>query len=341
MTSGLVRWFGAHRPAMEDLTVGPITRPAIGFSSETIFTEIAFVRDGVAHAERIVLRLPPASEGVFPEYDLVKQARLQAVLADTEVPVPRPIGVETDESWIGTPFLVMPRVNGAILSNNPSFLRGSWLQERSLADQAAVHANFVDTLAAIHRLDWNGLGLGFLSERPGLTGELDRWESYLTWAAEGSPPQEVVDAYAWCRANPPEPEPPPSLVWGDPGFSNVLIGDSLSPAAVLDWELASLAPAEMDLAWFLAFHEDAELQAGAVMPGFPGREATIARYEEQLGRTLVDFRWFEVFAVARGASCLVRIQRLLLARDLASTEDVAQHPGFGEKLRGLMTGAHG
>ena len=268
----------------------------------------------------------------------MRQARLQEILATTEIPVARPLGVETDTSWIGCPFMLMPRVGGHVLSNNPSYLEGGWLHDRTASEQGRLHGDFLDVLAGMHKLDWRALGLEFLvpDGTPGLTRELQHWGGYLDWASDGSPPTELSEALAWCREYRPDPEPDLGLVWGDPGFSNVIFGEGLAPAAILDWELATIGPAEMDLAWFIAFHDDGVHRSGADMPGFPDRAATIARYEEQLGRGVSDFRWFEVFAILRGASCLVRMQKLFVARGLASEEEVAQHPGFGEKLRGLM-----
>jgi aminoglycoside phosphotransferase (APT) family kinase protein len=232
----------------------------------------------------------------------------------------------------------MPRIRGRILSNNPSYLEGSWLHETRTSAQAELHGQFVDMLADLHRLDWNSLGLGFLvpGGEPDLSAELDRWEEYLAWAADGSPPSVLADTFAWCRENRPNPEPAASVVWGDPGFSNVVFGNEQQPVALLDWELATIAPAEVDLAWFLAMHADAVSRAGADMPGFPERPATVARYEERLGRPIVKLPWFEVFSTACGASCLVRIQKLYVALGVADEEEVARHPGFGDRLTKLM-----
>jgi aminoglycoside phosphotransferase (APT) family kinase protein len=336
---GLERWLGCHRPDLERVAVAPLARAPVGFSSETLFASISFFRDGHPCEEELVARLPPAGDGIFPTYDLVKQARLQQTLNATEIPVAPPLGVETDPSWIGCPFMVMPRVSGRVLSNNPSYLEGGWLHHRTPLEQGRLHGDFLGVLAGIHKLDWTSLGLEFLvpEETPGLVRELEHWGEYLEWASDGTPPAELAEAFAWCREHQPDPEPDLGLVWGDPGFSNVIFGNGLAPAAILDWELATIGPAEMDLAWFIAFHDDAVQRSGSDMPGFPDRARTIAHYEQQLGRPVADFRWFEVFAILRGAACLVRMQKLFVARGVASEEEVAQHPGFGAKLRALMS----
>ena len=80
---------------------------------------------------------------------------------------------------------------------------------------------------------------------------------------------------------------------------------------MLDLEMASLGPAEVDLAWFVVLHDMAVERCGGDLPGFPGRAATIDAYERRLGRPLDDLRWYEAFAVLRSGAILVRAARLL------------------------------
>jgi aminoglycoside phosphotransferase (APT) family kinase protein len=115
----------------------------------------------------------------------------------------------------------------------------------------------------------------------------------------------------WCRSHLPESEPPASLLWGDVQLGNVLVGDDMRVAAVLDFEMASIGPAEVDLAWFVVLHDMAVDRCGGDLPGFPGRAATIAAYEALLGRPVADLRWYEAFAALRSGAILVRAARLL------------------------------
>jgi aminoglycoside phosphotransferase (APT) family kinase protein len=170
-------------------------------------------------------------------------------------------------------------------------------------------------LAAIHRLDWRALGLGFLARdgHGGLDGELDWWERYLGWASDGAPLPVLADAMAWCRARRPDPEPSPSLLWGDVQLVNAVFADDYRPAAILDWEMASIGPAETDLGWHLVLHRMTADTAGGDLPGFADRDETISVYERALGRAVVDIEWFETFALVRSGAILARIAALLAA----------------------------
>ena len=131
-------------------------------------------------------------------------------------------------------------------------------------------------------------------------------------AAGGSEvPAVIAHGLEWCRAERPVPEPPPSLLWGDVRIGNVVFDDGLRPAAVLDWEMATVGPAEVDLGWFLALHRLTVESAGADLPGFPDRDATVAAYQDRLGRPVADLGWFETFALVRSGAIMVRVARLL------------------------------
>ncbi len=322
LRDGLTRWARSWRPEADDVRLAPLVQPATGLSSETIFVELDWAlgsgpSGAVEHASWVV-RLPPNGEGLFPSYDLGMQGRLQAVLAGAGVPAVAPLAVEEDDGWVGAPFLVMPRVAGRVVRADKPYLRSGWLAEAAPEGQARLHEQVVDALARIHRLDWESLGCGaILSARTGGTGgrslarEVEHWARYLAWAGEGSAPAVFNEGVEWCRAHRPDPEPPPSLLWGDVQLGNVLVDDDLGVSAVLDFEMASIGPAEVDLAWFVVLHDMAVERCGGDLPGFPGRDATVASYEAHLGRPVADLRWYEAFAALRSGAILVRAARLL------------------------------
>ena len=89
------------------------------------------------------------------------------------------------------------------------------------------------------------------------------------------------------------------LVWGDSRVGNVLYED-FKPVAVLDWEMATLGPREMDVAWMVFAHMVFQELAGlAGMPGLPDfmREEDVkATYADKTGVELGDLNWFYVYS---------------------------------------------
>lgn len=315
---GLVRWFRARHPEADDLRLAPLRTAASGYSSETVLVDVVRTTRGHEAHDHLVARLPPAGGGIFPTYDLERQATVQAALVRAGIPAAAPVAVELDERWIGAPFLLMDRVEGHTLPDTPSYVAAGALHDAPPETQRRVHEEFVSVLGSVHTVDWDALGLGGLTppaER-GLAHDLDRAVAYLDWAGDGSPPAILADALVWLRERRPDPEPPPSLLWGDPRLGNVVYGDDFAVRALLDWEMASLGPAEMDLAWFVGLHEVSASGAGGDLPGFLPRDEVLARWSAHLGRPVVDYRWFEVLALVRSDSIFWRIRTMLLAAGL-------------------------
>lgn len=290
LVAGLERWSG--RP------VASFARAAAGWSSETIVV----TWDG---GERVVVRLPPLVAS-YPDDVLGRQARVLPFLADAGVPVPRVVAYEEDDAALGAPFLVMEFAAGRA----PSDVTGldPWVVDAPLAVQRTMHERFADLLAALHRVvagDPPEVLDGAL--RVGIDAELQYWCEYVEWASDGDPPEVLAGALRWCRDTAPAPAPAPSteatpsLLWGDARLGNVLFADTDARAVVaaLDWELASIGPAEMDVSWYLVLDALTAKVTGATVPGFLDRDAFTARYEAALGRTLHDVAWHDVFALAR------------------------------------------
>jgi len=118
------------------------------------------------------------------------------------------------------------------------------------------------------------------------------------------------------------------VLWGDVQLGNMVIGEDLRIAAILDFELASLGPAELDLAWFLVLHSMTVASCGGDLPGFPDRDATIAAYEARLGRAVDDLHFYEVVAAFRSGAIMLRAARLLARLGIADTWLTDGNPVF-------------
>jgi aminoglycoside phosphotransferase (APT) family kinase protein len=307
-----------------------VNRPQPGLSSDTLILDVT----AADATKQYVARLPPLSGGLFPDYDLARQARIQQALTATSIPVAEVLAFEADDTSIGQPFLLMPKVPGRILETQPPYLTHGWLAEASPEEQTALVKRFVELLAEINRLDVAALDLGELSGGgPNLAGVLDYWNSYVDWTGAGvsKTEDEWADVYRsalrWCRDNLPTDVPPAGLIWGDPQLVNLVIAEDQTVEAVLDWEMAGLGPAELDLTWFLVLHEHAVETAGTELPGYPGREQVIEWYAAALGREVADLQWYDVLANIRSGAIVLRIGALMAAAGQSTgwTAHVPQH----------------
>ncbi len=323
--AGLSAWRGEP--------VGPVTSPSTGgLSSETYLFD--------AGDASLVARLAPEGDALFPVYDLQTQGLLVRRLGSLGVvPVPRIHEYVADSQWLGAPFLVMERVDGHIPTDNPPFTTVGWLHDAPPDRQRALQHNFVDVCARIHRANWRDhLGVGHLVTRPGgtsLDAEVAWWSDYLDWCTDDAPPALLADARSWCRDNRPSAEPPPSLLWGDVRIPNVVFDDDFGVRAVLDWEMASIGPAELDIGWYLVIHA-MTTEAVGDLPGFLPREEVLQTYEAKLGRELHDLAWYEAWAAFRSAAIMVRLTTLLHELGLVADLSMQEHNPPADRLRALL-----
>jgi aminoglycoside phosphotransferase (APT) family kinase protein len=114
------------------------------------------------------------------------------------------------------------------------------------------------------------------------------------------------------------------LAWGDARVGNMLFAD-FEVVGVLDWEMAGVAPPEVDLGWMAYLHrffQDLATDMGA--PGLPDflRPVDLAAdYTELTGRTPGDLRWPVAYAAMRHGV----IMRRVTERSIAFGEAVRPH----------------
>jgi len=223
------------------------------------------------------------------------------------VPAPAPAVVVTDPSYLGSHFLVMPRVPGDV--PGPAPLLDPYVRKAGPAVQRLMHDGLIDVLAEVHAVPWRGTALEEQLPGTGLRDAVDRWAAYVAWSSEGDPLPALAEALEWCaRHRPAEQEA--VVLWGDVRLGNLVFDPERRVRAVLDWDLAALGPPEMDLGWHLGLEFMMEALFGGRVPGFPGTLDVIERYVARSGRQVADLDWHEVFALVRALAINDRHQRI-------------------------------
>jgi aminoglycoside phosphotransferase (APT) family kinase protein len=154
---------------------------------------------------------------------------------------------------------------------------------------------------------------GATADRSPLQRHVDEQRAYYEWVvADGQRSPLIEAAFDWLDAHWPDEEGPTVLSWGDSRIGNVLYRD-FEPVAILDWEMASLGPPELDVGWLItlhAFFEDVAKTYG--LPGLPDflrRDDVVAQYEALTGYTPRDLDFYCAYASTRHATIMSRIGR--------------------------------
>ncbi|KAA1194237.1 phosphotransferase [Pseudohalioglobus sediminis] len=257
--------------------------------------------------QHYVLRRKPPGELLKSAHAVDREFRVISALRDTEVPVPQTYVLCEDESVIGSMFYVMEYLEGRILWD-PTLPEAS-----SNAERAAIFDSMNSTMAALHNVDVDAVGLSDYG-RPGnyFERQFSRWsKQYRASETENIPAMEKLMDYL--PANMPEDDGRVSLVHGDYRLDNLMFHATEPRAiALLDWELSTLGNPLADLAnqcmaWMLpgagGIAGMAGVDRGAL--GIPTDEEYIARYCERTGRDGIDnWNFYIVFSMFRLAAIL-------------------------------------
>lgn len=312
-----------HNVRVTDLFVPP----SAGLSNETVLFAASWQQGSDSVSRELVARVQPDGPGVFPTYDLAKEARvLSALGSDTPVAVPEVLFFEESPAVFGSPFLVMQRVAGQVPSDDPPFTAAGWVLDLSPEQRERMWLNSLDTLVAIHAADWDGLGLAFLdtdAQGSGLDAHLDYWRQTFVWASEGEPNPTIEHALDWLVANRPAVDEPKVLNWGDARVGNLIFTDGLDVAAVLDWEMVGLGAREVDLGWWLFLMRHHTEGIGLPLPeGIPDRRRTLDYYQARSGHAPRDVHYYEVLAGAKLSIIMVRAAHMMIALGLLPADNL-------------------
>ncbi|WP_029106599.1 phosphotransferase family protein [Mycobacterium sp. URHD0025] len=282
-----------------------------GMSSETIMLTGRWEEDGEPKEQKWVARVAPTQDDVpvFSSYRLDHQFEVMRQVGElTDVPVPNVRWIDATGEVLGTPFFLMDRVDGLVPPDVMPYTFGdNWFADAPAERRRALQDSTVAVLAKLHAIPDAAQRFAFLSEvdPPGDT-PLDRRFGWLKDWYEFSVPDIgrsplVEQALQWLEDNFPADVAASEsvLTWGDSRIGNVLY-DDFRPAAVLDWEMATIGPRELDVSWIIFAHMVfQELSGMAGLPGLPDvmREEDVrATYRELTGAELGDLRWFYIYS---------------------------------------------
>lgn len=345
-------WLASRLPGASSPRVTDLSAPSSsGMSTETVLFEAEWDEQGATKQASLVARIPPdpADMPIFPVYDMPRQFRVMSKVRDvTDVPVPEPLWLEDDPGVVGQPFMVMRKVAGEVPADNPLYVFGdNWLFDSTEEEQKRLQETTIGILAELHAAP--AVEFAFLQDGVAGASALRRLYQkeildYYAWAAADVRSPLLERSLRWLEERWPVDEGETVLSWGDARIGNMMYS-AFEPVAVLDWEMASLGPREVDVAWCQFFHEffhGVAVKFGMQgMPSFMRRDDVVASYERLTGHTCRDMDWYGLFAATRFAINMLRVGlRSIHFGQSTMPDDVDQLIVHGADMEAMMAGAY-
>jgi aminoglycoside phosphotransferase (APT) family kinase protein len=324
LATALQDWLAGRLDGPGQLTVSGVRMPGSGgLSSTSVLFEASWISQGSWRDGAYVARMAPEDSAVpvFPSYDLTAQFQvIGQVAARSSAPLPKLRWNEPEGGPLGTPFFVMDQVDGRIPVDNPPYVLAGWLLEASPAERALLQRASIAVLAELHAIAEPRAAFPVLCPPDGmdsLRSHVAGQAAYYRWAlaADGIRVPIIERGLRWLADHWPSDRGPDVLCWGDARIGNIIY-QGFEPVAVLDWEMASLGPRELDAGWFVFLHrffqDIAEFFGLDGIPDFLRRQDVEQCYRELSGYSLRDMDFYLTYAAVRHAIVMARIKRRMI-----------------------------
>lgn len=236
---------------------------------------------------KLVLRVAPEGVRIAGPADVVRQAKIMASLAGTDVAVPPIIWYGDEAEFFGRPYFVDGFVEG--------FKLADVTLPREEAQRLARIA--IATLAALHRVDWKARRDAWGEPSP-LSEEMKRLDHLLDRPTlDPATVARAPELREKLRATIPE-TPRIGCVHGDFQWSNILFNDG-RVVALIDWEIALCGPTLLDLGWLCLFNDRDSWMGREVVTTAPlTPDEIVLAYAEYAGfaASMDEVRWFRAFS---------------------------------------------
>ena len=309
-----------------------------GASNPTFLLTTTF--DGAQR--RYVLRKKPPGTLLASAHQVEREYRVMAALNGSGVPVPTMRCLCADDSVIGTAFYVMDFLPGRIF-------RDARLPGLSPEERSKIYDQLNATLAALHAVDYESVGLGDYG-RPGgyFTRQVGRWtKQYRGAESEPVPAMEALIEELPGRI---PRDDTVTIAHGDYRLENVMFApDAPRLIAVLDWELSTLGHPLADLAYnafmWRSHGESWGTLDGLDLPasGIPTETEYVEAYCRRTGRGPIDdWPFYMAFGIFRLASISQGVYRRTLNGVLASDRPAINGaPALAEQALDILRGGSG
>jgi aminoglycoside phosphotransferase (APT) family kinase protein len=355
--ASLERYITANVPEIQV----PLDIKQFGFGQSNPTYQLTSIPTG----RRYVLRKKPPGKLVSKTaHKVEREHRIIAALGGSAVPVPKAYILCEDDSIIGTPFYIMSFLDGRIIED-PAMPGLSATERRALWSEA------VKTLALLHSVDPDSVGLGNFGKRSGFYNrQIQTWSTICAAQARTKDVEtgEAVgvlphfdDIIKFFSDEKRQPVDRGTLIHGDYKIDNLVFHKTEARViGILDWEMSTIGHPLSDLANMMTPfytapldsskvqnahkgflpgatpglptpHEIAELYFSTVAAQTSGSASSAVRVSDDAAERERELQWAQAFNIFRQAAICQGIAARQAARQ-ASSAVAARYANAREPL---------
>ncbi|HEY3910925.1 MAG TPA: phosphotransferase family protein [Stellaceae bacterium] len=283
-----------------------------------------------------VLRRPPAGPLPRGANDVAREHQVLSALWRAYPLAPRALWFCRDPGVLGAPFQIIEHRAGIVIRDS---LPAGLINPPDIG--AVLSRHLVESLAALHAVDPQAIGLDTLGRPTGFLGRtVEGWATRGAAVIDPANPRAFAETVAWLRRRVPAGAAP-CLIHSDFKLDNMIFDPAtFAPVAVIDWDMATRGDPLSDLAVLLSYWAEPGdpacierlRQMPTQEPGFWRRDQAIGAYRRLSGRAVDDFAFYRVLALFRLA--IVFLQ--LFDRWRRDPGGNSQGAHFGALGRGLL-----
>ena len=269
-----------------------------------------------------VLRRKPPGATLKGAHAMDREARVLTALEKADFPVAHVYGLCEDDDVLGSMFYVMDLVKGRIFWD-------ATVPEVSRDERGRIFDAMNETIAALHRVDYEAIGLGDYG-KPGnyFARQVGRWGRQYREDTDAGRDENMDRLIDWLEAEMPADDGATCIAHGDFRIDNMIFAaDAPRILAVLDWELSTLGHPGADFAYHaMMYRMPPDIVAGLGSAdldalGIPSEEEYLAAYCRRRGIDgMPDYPYFMAFNFFRLAAIFHGIKGRVIRGSAANAQ---------------------
>ncbi len=260
-----------------------------------------------------VLRRPPDGDLPPGAHDMAREHRILSRLTDVLPFIARALHYCADRDVIGVPFQLIEYRPGLVI-------RGADLSPlHGRADAPDILSEMmVGTLAALHRVDCREVGLADLGRQEGFIGRAIAGWSKRGALVTGNMPKALLQDISQWLSRQKFRERTPTLLHCDFKLDNLILNpQTLTPVALVDWDMGTRGDPLFDLATLLSYWTQPDdppalqrlRQMPTAQPGFWRRTEVARRYAALTCQDIDDLPAMRVLALFKLGIVFLQLHR--------------------------------